>query len=82
MREKIKLVSSAGTGHFYIYIVYQYVSDIIIEFGDRKCQKFVKLQKKQLCQATMYRMPRIELAGFLSQIFIIIDYGLKFKING
>ena len=67
---------------FYIYIVYEYVSDIIIEFGELKCLKFVRLQKKQLCREIMSHMLKIEREGLLSLISICIDYGLKHKTNG
>ena len=52
------------------------------EFGDIKCQKYVKLQKKELCRAIMSHMQKIGLEGSLNQIYIIIDYGQKFKKNG
>ena len=54
----------------------------LFEFGEIKCLKFVRLQKKRLCQVIMSRMLKIEQKGLLSLIFICTDYGLKRKISG
>lgn len=54
----------------------------LFEFGEIKCLKFVRLQKKQLCQVIMSHMLKIEQEGLLSLIFTCIDYGLKRKISG
>ena len=44
----------------------------LFEFGEIKCLKFVRLQKKRLCQVIMSRMLKIEQKGLLSSKVLFV----------